>query len=182
MTPTRILVTYATCTGSTAGVAEVIGTTLAQNGAKVDVLPMTEVTDLTLYQAVVAGSAIQGSKWLPEAMAFVRENQAEISHKPFAAFLVCMTMVLTKGKITEELRGLMEPVRALVRPMREGYFAGALDLKKVPSFWIRLGFRISIIIGIWKEGDYRDWDAIRAWAEELKSEPGFMISDSPTVL
>ncbi|MCO6451646.1 MAG: flavodoxin domain-containing protein [Caldilineales bacterium] len=166
----KILVTYATFTGATAGVAQAIGQTLAAGGAQVDVLPMDEATDLAPYQAIVAGSAIQGGKWLPEAMEFLQAHRAELSRKPFASFLVCMTMVLTKGEVTEQVQGMMQPVRALVRPVREGYFAGALDLSKIPSFWNRLGFRISIILGIWKEGDYRNWDAIHAWAEELRSQ------------
>jgi menaquinone-dependent protoporphyrinogen oxidase len=57
----RILVTYASRGGSTAGVAETIGRTLAESGAQVDVLPMQAVKDLTPYQAVVAGSAIQAA-------------------------------------------------------------------------------------------------------------------------
>ncbi len=36
----KILVTYATCTGSTVGVAEAIGKTLAESGLEVEVLPM----------------------------------------------------------------------------------------------------------------------------------------------
>lgn len=51
----KILVTYATCTGSTVGVAEAIGRTLSEGGAQVDVRPMREVADLSSYGAVVAG-------------------------------------------------------------------------------------------------------------------------------
>ena len=43
----KILVTYASRFGSTAGVAEAIGKTLAEHGAQVDVLPMKEVKDLS---------------------------------------------------------------------------------------------------------------------------------------
>lgn len=83
----KILVTYATCTGSTVGVAEAIGQTLAECGSAVDVLPMGEVKNLAQYDAVVAGSAIQGKQWLPEAQQFVEKNRVELARKPFATFL-----------------------------------------------------------------------------------------------
>ena len=54
----KILVTYASRLGSTAGVAEAIGKTLKDNGAQVEVQRMEDVTDVTPYAAVVAGSAI----------------------------------------------------------------------------------------------------------------------------
>jgi len=82
----RILVTYASRTGSTAGVAEVIGQTLSNPETRVDIFPITEVKDLSPYNAVVAGSAIQGGEWLPEALDFVREHRSEFSRIPFAAF------------------------------------------------------------------------------------------------
>lgn len=58
----KILVTYASRAGSTAEVAEAIGKTLAETGVQVDVIPMQAVKDLSPYQAIVAGSAIRGSK------------------------------------------------------------------------------------------------------------------------
>ena len=165
----NFLVTYASNTGWTVGVAEAIGKTLAENGAKVDVLPMRDVKDLSPYDAVVAGSAVNGWAWLPEAMQFVRRHQAELKRKPFAAFLVCMTLTMKSG---EQYRGhvssWLDPVRTLVRPVSEGLFAGGLDIRKIPSFSDRLKFRLSVLFGVWKEGDHRDWDAIRKWAEELK--------------
>jgi len=56
----KILVAYASRTGSTAEVAKAIGNTLAESGAQVDVLPMQDIKDLAPYQAVVAGCAIRG--------------------------------------------------------------------------------------------------------------------------
>ena len=82
----KILVTYATCTGWTVGVAEAIGKTLAEGGAEVDVLPMQEVKDLSPYRAVVAGSAIQNKQWLPEAMQFIREHQGNWPANPSRLF------------------------------------------------------------------------------------------------
>jgi menaquinone-dependent protoporphyrinogen oxidase len=164
----KILVTYATCTGSTAGVAEAIGKTLTEKGAAVDVLPMQDVKYLAAYSAVVAGSAIQASHWLPEAMQFVRDHRSELAQKPFATFLVCMTLAMRGGENYRTfVSDFMAPVRALVTPVNEGLFTGALDIAKVPSFGDRLKFRLSVLFGVWKEGDHRDWNAIREWAESL---------------
>jgi menaquinone-dependent protoporphyrinogen oxidase len=116
---------------------------------------------------VVAGSAIQGERWLPEAMQFMRTHQAVLASKPFAAFLVCMTLTISDGKYRDRVADWLEPVRELVKTVSEGLFAGALDISTVPSVWDRLKFRLTVLGSIWSEGDHRDWDAIRAWAEEL---------------
>lgn len=162
-----VLVTYASRTGTTAGVAEVIGQTLSERGLDVEIRPMTEVTDLSPYGAVVAGSAIQDHRWLPEAMQFLHTHRAALAERPFAAFLVCMTLSMKNTQYHEGVKAWLEPVRALVRPVSEGYFAGALDIAKVPSWRKRLMFRVSVRLGAWSEGDHRDWDAIRAWAGDL---------------
>ena len=166
----RILVTYASRAGSTAGVAEAIGQTLVEKGLQVDVLPMQDVKDLSPYRAVVAGSAIRGQKWLPEAMTFVNDHRSELSHKPFAAFMVCITLSMTNaGQYLEGLKSWMSPVRDLVRPVSEGYFAGALDFSKLPFSLNVMAMRFVVMTGMWKQGDHRDWSAIHAWAEGLPS-------------
>jgi menaquinone-dependent protoporphyrinogen oxidase len=167
----KILVTYATCTGSSVGVAEAIGKSLAEGGAQVDVLPMSAVKELAPYQAVVAGSAIQSNRWLPEAVQFVQAHQTELKHKPFAVFLVCMTLAMRNGESYRPfVAEYMAPVRALVQPVSQGLFAGTLDIRKVPSASDRFKFRLSVLFGIWKEGDHRDWEAIRAWSESLRPQ------------
>ena len=164
----KILVTYASRNGATAGVAEAIGKTLTESGAQVDVLPMGEVRDLTQYRAVVAGSAIQGQKWLPEAVRFVQAHRAELARKPFAAFLVCMTLAMKKGDYRQQVAAWLNPVRAQVQPVSVGLFAGVLDTNKIKSLGDRLKFRLSVMMGVWSEGDHRDWNAIHAWAESLR--------------
>jgi len=165
----KILVAYASRTGFTADVAEAIGKTLAESGVQVEVCRMQDVQDLTPYRAVVAGSAIRGAKWLPEAMQFMQTHQATLARKPFAAFLVCMTLAMPSAdKYRQGVADWLEPVRALVKPVSEGLFAGALDIRQVTSFRDKLMFRLSVLFGVWSEGDHRDWDAIRAWAESLR--------------
>jgi menaquinone-dependent protoporphyrinogen oxidase len=165
----KILVTYASRTGWTVGVAEAIGKTLSENGLQVDVLPMAEVKDLASYQAVVAGSAINAKSWLPEAMQFIHAHQVELAGKPFAAFLVCMTLAMRNGEqYRSHVSTWLSPVRVMVHPVSEGLFAGGLDIRKVPSAGDRLKFRLSVLFGVWKEGDHRNWEAIRTWAAQLK--------------
>jgi len=165
----RILVAYSSRTGSTAGIAEAIGKTLAKDGSAVDVLQMKNVKDLAVYSAIVAGSAIQGSKWLPEAMEFLKINRKALNLKPFAAFLGCMTLAMPKAdKYRQHVADFMKPVREIVRPVSEGLFAGSLEISKIPSLGDRLKFKLSVFMGVWTEGDHRDWKQIETWAMDLK--------------
>ena len=164
-----ILVTYASRTGSTVGVAQRIGETLAQSEWKVDVRPMDEITNLSAYQAVVAGSAIRGRAWLPEAMQFMHKHQTALSQKPFAAFLVCMTLAMPNANnYRSAVADFLQPVRSFAKPVSEGLFAGMLDIGKISSLRYRLMFRLSVMFGVWSEGDHRDWDAIQSWAASLR--------------
>lgn len=164
----KILVTYASRMGSTVGVAEEVGKIFAAKGAEVTLCPMVEVTDLTPYDAVVAGSAIQNRQWLPEAMQFLHTHQSALRKRPFATFTLCMTLALRDGeKYRPRIAEWVAPVRRLVHPISEGLFAGVLNIRKVPSLRDRLKFRLSVLFGVWTEGDHRDWNAIRAWASEL---------------
>ena len=81
-----------------------------------------------------------------------------------------MTLSMNKPEYRQFVANWLEPVRALVPPLSEGLFAGGLDIRKVPSLGDRLKFRISVMTGVWKEGDHRDWEAIRQWADALGTQ------------
>ncbi len=163
-----VLVAYASRNGSTRSVAEAIGQTLGAGGVAVDVRAMADVTDLTPYRAVVAGSAIRGGKWLPEAMEFLHTHQAALARKPFAAFLVCITMGSPNPQYRAGVADWMAPVRAVVKPDSEGFFAGVLDLAQLPLSLRTLAFRAAVAFGALPQGDHRDWAAIRAWATRIR--------------
>ena len=165
----KILVTYASRAGSTADVAEAISKTLMEGGAAVEVLPMQAVKDLSSYRAIIVGSAIRKSKWLPEAVQFVRANQETLRHKSLAMFTVCIALARSNDEqYRSAVAGWVAPVRALVRPLSEGLFAGMLDFSKLPINWDTLLLRATVAAGIFPRGDHRDWQAIRGWAESLK--------------
>lgn len=164
----RILVTYASRAGSTAAIAQAIGKTLTQNSTLVDVVPMQDVKDLSRYSAAVAGSALRGSRWLPEAMQFLQAHRSELSKKPFATFTVCITLAMSNSKqYRQAVAGWIAPVRAQVRPVSEGLFAGMLDFTKLPLTFDTLKLRLVVALGIFPKDDRRDWNAIRSWAESI---------------
>ncbi len=165
----RILVTYASRAGSTREVAEAIGKTLSEGGTPVDVVSMDKVTDLTPYDAVVVGSAIRGSKWLPEAVEFIQRHRSALGGKRLAMFTVCITLAMKNGEnYRSAVMGWVAPVRAMVHPRSEGLFAGRLDFSKLPFNWDTLMLRVAVLFGVFPRGDHRDWTAIRSWAEGLK--------------
>ena len=61
----------------------------------------------------------------------------------------------------------LAPLCLQIRPAAEGSFAGALWPNQYPKLSEKLGLRIFLAAIRLKPGDYRDWDAIRAWAERV---------------
>ena len=138
----KILVTYASQGGSTAGIAEAIGQTLSTNGTVVDVCPIKEITDLRSYRAVVIGSAVHSGKWMPEAMAFVEGNQNTLRRIPTAIFQVCMMLATSNEQYKRMVPDWLAPLRAQIQPVAEGSFAGALWPDKYAKLSEKLGLRI----------------------------------------
>jgi menaquinone-dependent protoporphyrinogen oxidase len=163
----KILIAYATQGGATAGVAEAIGQVISAQGLAADVRPIDAVSDLTPYHAAVLGSAIHSGKWMPGALAFVERHQAVLRRMPTATFQVCMMLATQIEQYRKMVPEWMAPVRAQIRPLSEASFAGALWPNRYPKFSDKLGLRIFLATIKLPAGDYRDWDAIHAWAGGL---------------
>jgi menaquinone-dependent protoporphyrinogen oxidase len=163
----KILVAYASQAGSTTGVAEAIGQALSVNRIGVDVRPVKEITDLSPYQAVVIGSAVHSGKWMPEALEFVAHNHNTLRRIPTAVFQVCMILASNNEPYKRMVPDWLAPVRNQIQPVAEGSFAGALWPDRYAKLSEKLGMRIFLAVIKLKAGDYRNWGAIRAWAESL---------------
>jgi menaquinone-dependent protoporphyrinogen oxidase len=158
----KILIAYATGAGSTGDVAEAIGQELRGAGAEVDVRLAKDVSDVSPYKAVIVGSAIRAGNWLPEATKFVEKNRDALSQMPVAYFVVCLTMQDDTEENRRTVEAYLDAVCELVEPVDKGLFAGALDLSK-----LGLPLRLAMKAAKASEGDFRDWEAIRAWARQV---------------
>jgi menaquinone-dependent protoporphyrinogen oxidase len=158
----KILVVYASEYGSTGSVAEAIGKELCSKGAKVDVLVARNVKNLSSYQGVVIGSAIYRGKWMPEATDFVKANYEILGQVPVAYFMVCMAVHQPGEENRRKALSYLDPVLQSipqVRPVDIEPFAGVMNYSNLSWF----NKKIIISKGV-PEGDFRNWEAIRAWA------------------
>lgn len=165
----QILVAYASQFGTTKEVAQSIGKTLDQEGYTVEVQWVKQVKSIDHYDAIIIGSAIQYDKWMPEAVEFVKTNQALLKQRTVAYFFTCMTLARRNEKTERKAVAYSDKLYALmphINPISVGRFAGAIDYRKL-SFFLRFMLKGFLsIVGI-REGDYRDWGAIQTWAKQL---------------
>lgn len=156
-----ILVTYASKYGATAEIAEVIAETLRQAGLQTDLRPVEEIQSLAAYQVVVLGSALYMFRWLRPAVQFLETHQPDLVVRELWVFL--------SGPTSDEDEVLVEawkPTRHMDTLLKA---VGPRDLRV-----FRGAFRLKNLSGVTKwmmrranapEGDFRDWDRIRVWAE-----------------
>jgi menaquinone-dependent protoporphyrinogen oxidase len=82
----KVLVTYASRHGATAGIAERIAAGLRSAGLPTDLSPVTDVDDVTAYDAFVIGGAAYMFHWLKDATAFVKRHRARLADRPVWLF------------------------------------------------------------------------------------------------
>ena len=174
----RVLVTYSSVYGATAEIARAIALTLSRTGMDVDVLPVAEVQDVRRYDAVVVGSAVYGGKWRKEALDFLERFAMDLFRRDVWLF--------QSGPLGNSAQAI---VRALpvnvslyaeyLRARGAATFGGKLDGLSggpVARFLARAGFA----------GDYRDFTAIRLWAEDVARLTAMSVvagrSDSPRLI
>jgi menaquinone-dependent protoporphyrinogen oxidase len=158
---TKVLVTYATKTGSVTDIAERIGETLRGAGMEVDVKPVGDKPDPSAYDACVAGSGVRAGSWHQPAKHWVKANAEALKSKPTAFFSVGLSAA--DGK-QDEMRAYTEPLTAEtgVQPVDVGTLAGWFVAE-------RFGFAERTIMKMMKapEGDRRDMAAVAAWAQSI---------------
>ncbi len=158
-----VLVAYASKYGATAGIAERIGEVLRDAGLPAEVVPAAKVRDLAPYGAVVLGSAAYMFRWRKEAAKLLKALAAEAG-RPVWLFSSGPTgegdtEAFTEG---EKLPKGLIPLADRIGPRDIATFGGVLDMAKLNAFerWV-MGMMKA------KPGDYRNWEAIDAWARAI---------------
>ena len=163
----RVLVAYGTKYGATAEIAEKIGEVLRQEGLPTDVLAADGVRDLPAYGAVILGSAVYIGRWRKEAANFLKSNEAELAAKPVWVFSSGPTGEGDPLELTDgwRLPGGLQPVADRIQPRDIAVFGGAVDSDKLNFIerWMLKNVKAPA-------GDFRDWEAIAAWARTIAAE------------
>ncbi|NYI42571.1 flavodoxin domain-containing protein [Demequina lutea] len=172
----NVLVAYSSRHGATAGIAEHIATHLGKAGVPATALSVDKVTDVEGYDAVVLGASTYMFRWQKEAVRFAREYAEHLAKHPLWLFssgpigtdLVNKqgvdALVASRPKEFDELVDLLHPVA-------EKVFFGAYDPTARP---IGMSERLIRTMPAARDGlpagDFRDWPAIEAWAQEIAAE------------
>ncbi|MDO4791325.1 MAG: flavodoxin domain-containing protein [Buchananella hordeovulneris] len=158
----RILIAVASKHGSTDGVGDEIARVLGEAGHDVVRTQPEFVENLAGYDAVVLGSAVYMTHWMDSARQFIRRFSADLRRLPVFTFSVGMNGVIN-GKAADPSR--IGPVLISLEPRDNITFSGRID-----SSQLSLRERSIARLGGAIEGDYRNWDLVRQWAQKVAAE------------
>ncbi|MBU1174021.1 MAG: flavodoxin domain-containing protein [Alphaproteobacteria bacterium] len=170
----KLLIVYGSKLGSTGEQAVWMGETAAMAGFAVQVARAENAPPADAFDAVIVGSAIRSSKWLPEVIDWVAVNRDALAAKPAALFEACMTVAgiiestpdhrlgpAHLASLAEHLAGVHAAAPAL-KSAPAAFLPGCLDYEKM-SPMLRVGFPIAT--GRLSSGDFRDKDMVRGFTE-----------------
>jgi menaquinone-dependent protoporphyrinogen oxidase len=178
-----VLVVYASRHGGTRGVAERIGAVLRSDGLEADVVAAdrAEVDDA---DAVVVGSGVYMGSWLKEGIDFIKRNEAMLAARPLWFFSSgpLPGSSKDKGAVDDPITNALGPedgpgsggrkkvaeLSAATHPRDHRVFPGAFDPSDPPrTMSERIVRMMPAAKNVLPAGDFRDWDAIEAWAHEI---------------
>lgn len=160
----RVLIAYASKHGATAEIADRIGQVIKQAGLQADVLPVDKVKNLTQYTAAILGSATYIAMWRNEFVRFLMNNEKLLAGLPVWLF---SSGPMGEGDPVELSKGWRfpetnRPVIESIKPRDITIFQGSINPGKMGFFekWVIKNVKAPT-------GDFRDWNAITKWAEDI---------------
>jgi menaquinone-dependent protoporphyrinogen oxidase len=179
-------VVYASRHGGTAGIANRIADVLRTEGAEVVVADAADRPDPTGYDGYVVGSGVYMGSWLKEGIEYLERSQPFLAARPVWLFssgpLPGSSREVESSDPLEVALGPTEGpgsgghkrIAALsdaFHPRDHRVFQGAFDPDDPPR---TVAERVLRLLPVSKRilpvGDFREWDAIEAWARKIAAE------------
>ncbi|MCC6944435.1 MAG: flavodoxin domain-containing protein [Thermomicrobiales bacterium] len=146
--------------GSTREIAEEMARCLRHHGIGSTLYEAGEPVTLRGRTGVIVGSAVYMGRWLKEARTFVDEHQEELRQRPVWLFSSGPVGVNATNQTIDEV--MLTELVTHSGALGHQTFLGKLD----PSQLSRSERLLTRIVHA-PEGDFRDFDAIDAWTEEI---------------
>jgi menaquinone-dependent protoporphyrinogen IX oxidase len=192
----KILIAYASRSGSTREIAERIRAGLERQGHSVEAKPIAQVAALDSYDAVFAGGLLYRLGWHPEVLRFLRRERIALRSKRTAFFVTGLRLTPTPaierepypvyvdpaiqklpvrpGRLTlaewfttsPRYLGPVLPLLRELRPAGLAFFAGSLQLFSLSPFERLTALLLMALTGI-QPGDHRSWEAVDGWCVSL---------------
>ena len=167
----RFLVAYGSRHGATADIAFFIARRLRQRGHDVTVAEAGAVTTVHDYEAAIIGSALYAARWIKEAKDLVLDNADYWRTIP--------TWLFSSGPIGNEITvedgqqpSCLPKMQAAIKPRGHVIFGGRLEKDRLT--WSE---RMMLLAIRAHDGDYRRWDAIAGWADNIAAAAGLPTVD-----
>ena len=163
----RVLVVVASRHGATAEIGRELARSLSAPAGEPGKLaavaiPASQLPDPSAFDGVVLGSAVYAGRWLAPALEYAAHHAVALRLRPVWLF--------SSGPIGEppfppDEPHDVAPISALTGARAHRVFPGRLD----PSL---LGFGERAMATAMRApvGDFRDWDAVSAWAAEIAKD------------
>lgn len=180
---TRVQVVYGSRHGGTRGIAARIGEVLRAEHIDVEVADANDLSgDPPVADAYIVGSGVYMGSWLREAVGFLERNETMLASRPLWLFssgpLPGSTAKMSGDPITDALgpkdgpgsggRRKIDELSAITHPIDHRVFTGAFDPDDPPrAIAERFVRMMPMSKGLLPPGDFRDWQAIEAWAREI---------------
>ena len=157
----KVLVAVGSKYGATREVGAAVAERLRERGFETDFADACDVPSVRYYDAIIVGSAVYGGLWRKDASALVRDNAATLRGRDVWLFSVGMTQVTKPDQPIDEAEELAEEAGALEHKR----FGGRIDLEK-----LNIGEKALIKVINPPAGDFRDFEAISEWADEVANK------------
>jgi len=156
----NFLMTYASKHGSTREIATAVAEELRTAGHIVDVRDVQDVSTLEPYDGAIVGSAVYMGNWMAEAKQFIESHQQWLASHPLWLF--------SSGPLgAENPQPVGDPNGIAELLETTGARGHRVFVGKLEKDGLSLGEKVIVRAVKAPYGDFREWQAVRAWAHDI---------------